>query len=484
MWLVILLLTAIALVLWYFYDDRHDKSVYHCQPRFPLIGNLPTMWYLMYFTSGMENVQFALERALKHRTHYLSIPILGMRLNINDAESLQHILKDKFENYDIPKSRNYFVGELFGTGIFLVNGIQWKNQRRFAKPIFNNISRAQMIPIYIRHANILMKILNKKEYIKGHESVDIHLLFKRLTLDTIGEIGFGSNIGSLEEPVEFSQQFDWVQEEVMCRFLYPLRNILTRKRWKQSIRSMDKFVLSIIEKRRHEPDLENKNDLLSRMLAAVDSDGKKIDDKYIRDVLMNFFIAGRDTTALLLTWTFYMFSLHPDVEAKARKEVMDVIGEDESPNFENIKKLSYLQNVLDETLRLYPPAVPINGKQAVKDDVLPTGVKVQAGQEVVYNLYAYHRLPEYWGEDANDFRPSRWEDPGLIKHPYQFLPFQRGPRICMGMDMAYEEAKTVIVLLFQNGFKFKLVPGQVVTPVPAITFTPHNGLKMEVSKIK
>jgi len=115
--------------------------------------------------------------------------------------------------------------------------------------------------------------------------------------------------------------------------------------------------------------------------------------------------------------------------------------------------------VLDESLRLYPPAVPFNSKQATKDVTLPNKVRVKKGQNLEYSPYVIHRLPAYWGPDADVFRPERWEQP--LKHPYQFVPFQKGPRMCLGMMMAYEEATSCLVNMVQNGIRLEYVGKEV-----------------------
>jgi len=242
----------------------------------------------------------------------------------------------------------------------------------------------------------------------------------------------------------------------------------------------DNFIYDLIEKRKKE-DLSSKFDFLSEVVKQQGVGENKFDNKFIRDTVVNFFIAGRDTTATLLTWAFYFLSKYPDVEKKVANEVESVLQGD-VPTYENCKQMKYLQTVLDETLRLYPPAILHNIKSALKDDVLPSGKKVAPGTFVGWCIYYTHRMPEYWGADANEFNPDRWEKP--LKHPCQFLPFALMPRLCMGMDMAYTEAKSIIALFIQHGFRLKLVPGQTFDFKPYFTtiLTAKDGMKMHVEK--
>jgi len=269
-------------------------------------------------------------------------------------------------------------------------------------------------------------------------------------------------------------------EELMAQFRNPFRKITKYFEWKKNMKILNDFVYKLIEDRKVER-FEGKSDFLSSLLMLKKDGEAAITDKFIRDQLMNFFLAGRDTTAMLLTWTCYFLSQNPDVEKKLREEILSIVGQ-EKPTMQHTKQLKYLQMVLDESLRLLPPAVPFNPKHASRDTVLPNGAKVKKGNTIVYSPYFVHRLKEYWGDDCEEFRPSRWENPGLIKHPYQFIPFQKGPRMCLGMNMAYEEAKCCLVMMFQNGIHLKLVPNQKIIYLPAIILSSKFGMFMEVEK--
>jgi len=136
--------------------------------------------------------------------------------------------------------------------------------------------------------------------------------------------------------------------------------------------------------------------------------------------------------------------------------------------------------VINETLRLIPPAIPFNSKISTRDLTLPNGIKIHKGQMLTYTPWVVHRIPKYWGTDAEKFRPERWEDPTLIKHQYQFIPFQKGPRQCLGMNMAYEEAKSCISLLVQNGVVFQYAATKPPILIPNAVFSTKEGVSMKV----
>lgn len=313
------------------------------------------------------------------------------------------------------------------------------------------------------------KFLNKIK--KNQTPVDMQSLFKRLTLDTFGEVGLGVHLNTLNKQVQFSQDFDWVISELEHRFINPYRPFMEYE-YSKRLQRMDKYIADIIAERRTMA-LEGKFDLLSMLIQTEE------DPKFLRDNLMNFIIAGRDTTAILLSWTIYYLSNHPEVRAKVCAEIETHLGSNQ-PTFDNIKNLKYLDHVLHEVLRLNPPALPISAKQAIKSDILPNGVKVNAKQCVIFSPYVLHRL--YWGEDAEQFKPERWDDPISKDTPYAYIPFQRGPRQCLGMNMAFEEAAVVLVIILQSKLNFQVLPGETITHclgIP-ILYTLKNGLNVQV----
>ncbi|KAF9571291.1 hypothetical protein BGW38_008658, partial [Lunasporangiospora selenospora] len=203
--------------------------------------------------------------------------------------------------------------------------------------------------------------------------------------------------------------------------------------------------------------------------------------KYLRDMLLNFMVAGRDTTASLLTWTVWYLVNHPDVADKVYNEIMDVLGPTSSPEFDHIKKLKYQKQVLNEVLRLRPP-VPLNSRQSVEEDILPNGHYIPPHTTITYSAYVTHRLPQFWGEDANKFDPDRWgpERSGSIK-PFMFVPFHAGPRICLGQNLAYTTAQVALTRLLQN-FVFKPVTGFEPKQYFDLILFSRNGMEVRVEK--
>ena len=223
-------------------------------------------------------------------------------------------------------------------------------------------------------------------------------------------------------------------------------------------------------------------DLLSMFISANDANGEPLlpSDQYLRDVMLNFLIAGRDTTAVALTWLFLELSRHPEVVAKIRLELREVL-DGHPPTFDECnQKLPYLDAVVLESLRLYPP-VPKDAKMAVADDTLPDGTFIPAGTSIVYIIYAMGRLERIWGPDAAVFRPERMLDAG-IPNAYKYPVFNAGPRVCLGRQMALLEIKVAVWALLPH-FDFEHQGPPKPVPSVSITMPMVGGLPMLVTAV-
>jgi len=391
-----------------------------------------------------------------------------------DPANVQYFLRDNFDNYqrgtNIPRFQ-----KLFGNGIFLSNGAHWKAHRKTARPLFTKNSIGAMLPYFLKNAEVVTEIL--QEAADNNKTIDIQDLFFRFTLDSIGHIGFGFSINSLRKPVPFSEAFNRTQEIVTSNARRPYLKYLPDKQYDADIKTMDTFIYDIIKKRKEAGDYKDRTDLLSRFMCLTDEQtGKPFSDEYLKDVVMNFFIAGRDTTACLLSWTFFLLSQNEEKEAKLIEIIDKVVG-DREPTIEDFKNkdMDYLQYVHDETLRLYPP-VPFDFRRAVKDDTLPDGTKVKATGVVAYSAFFMGRSEKYW-ENAEEFIPERWENKNSLSSP-AFVPFHLGPQTCLGRAMAYLEAKALTTRILQR-FRLRKSPDCTVTPKVTIVM-PTNGFEVIV----
>lgn len=259
----------------------------------------------------------------------------------------------------------------------------------------------------------------------------------------------------------------------------------SEKQLREAVRTIDDLAKQMIEQRR-EKGFAAKNDLLSRFMATVD------DDQYLRDIVVSFLLAGRDTISSGLTSLFYLLSKHPEVTRAIREETDRVMGwaggEGEGvaiASFGQMQEMPYLHAVLYETMRLSPP-VQFDSKFCQEDDVLPDGTLVKSGTRVTYHPYAMGRMESIWGPDCLDFKPERWLKNGVFspESPYKYPVFQAGERVCLGKELALVEMKCIAAALVRR-FDIRVSqPDQVPRFAPGLTATVRGGLPVRVEERK
>jgi fatty acid omega-hydroxylase len=412
---------------------------------------------------------------------------------VSTPELFEDVLKIHFETFDKGPRAIMILKDLLGDGIFAADGHKWVHQRKTASNLFSLRSlRESMTESVQKHGQVLNKILHQAT--QANKPIDLFSLLNRFTIETFAEIGFGIELGALEAETEhpFQAAFDSAQRILVQRFTRP-GLIWKTQRWlnlgmerelKANIRTIDDTVFGIIEKslanrvsRAHStPDSSNtasKKDIVSLFLDNVSSNtnsSESFDPVYLRDIVVNFLIAGRDTTAQALSWFFYCLSQNPDVATKIRDEISSKLpdlmsGHIQTPSMEQTNELVYLEATLRETLRLYP-SVPANVKQANKDVVLSDGTFIKKGQAVIISSYLLARMTHVWGPDAKEFKPERWIDPEARKiismTSFKFPAFHAGPRLCLGMNLAMMEMKIIAAMVLSK-FHLELVVGQHIT---------------------
>lgn len=406
-------------------------------------------------------------------------PPLGLNYSgviTTDPRNVEHILKGNFDNYPKGPNMEWIFRDLLGRGIFNADGKNWSQQRKTTSHMFTaNLFKEHIWAVVMRNAKKTRAILSGSPTDKP---VDFFNLMNRFTLDTIGEIGFGKHIGSLEDPSSpFLRSFDRAQQIVMMRFVTPFWEVLrclgvgSEADQREHFRRLDEYSRTVVQELQAcvsqdggkvgWADIERKKSFVGLFLADANKRGEHVSEDHLRDLVLNFLIAGRDTTAQALSWTVFLLSCHPEVEAKARQEVNEVCGVAE-PKYDDINKLVYLNAILSEALRLYP-SVPLDSKYALNDDVWPDGTFVPAGTDIFYNIYAMGRDPSIWGENAEEFRPERWLAMSRMPDNYMYPVFNGGPRECLGRRLAMIEMKTCLAMLLPHlTLKLAVSPDEVV----------------------
>jgi cytochrome P450 len=313
---------------------------------------------------------------------------------------------------------------------------------------------------------------------KDGEQRDLSRDMTRLTLEIVVKTLFNSDVSrdadhvgqiltSLVKPFASQATLKWILDN---RLPTP-----GHRRYFNAVSEIDRIVFRIIAERRASG--SDEGDLLSMLLAAQDEDGTQMNDAQLRDEVMTLFLAGHETTALALSWSWYLLASNPEAEKKFHAELDEVLG-GRTPDVSDMPKLKYTEMIAKEAMRLYPPAYAI-GREAIEETELG-GFHVPKGTQVFAFQWATHRDPRFF-DDPAAFKPERWSNGMSEQLPkYAYFPFGGGPRQCIGNYFAMMEIVLLLATIGQR-FKFSLV-GEPVEVLPVLSLRPKNGIKVVVKK--
>ncbi|KAK2846392.1 hypothetical protein FQN49_005768 [Arthroderma sp. PD_2] len=377
-----------------------------------------------------------------------------------EPENVKTVLAVKFADFELPPRRKAGFRDLFGNGVFTNDGSDWEHSRSMLRP---NFSRSQIadLNMFEKHVNELIELIPT-----DGSTIDLQNLFFGMTLDSATEFLFGESACTLSghrstapKGEIFGQSFDYCTGYIGHRFRFGLPTLFGDKKYIQGVKDVhtfaDYYVNKGIERYNSREKGRDGSDTSSESGRYVFLDeliNETQDPAVLRSELMNILLAGRDTTASLLTLLWNTLSKRRDVWEKIQAEVETLEGR--APSFEEIKNMKYLRYTMNEVLRLYP-VVPGNARNAVRDTVLPRGggpdgqspVFVPKGTSVVYSTYSMHRRTDIYGPDALEFKPERWE---TLRPGWGYLPFNGGPRICLGQQFALTEASYATIRMMQS----------------------------------
>lgn len=364
---------------------------------------------------------------------------------------------------------------LLGEGLLTSEGDFHRRQRRLAQPAFHRGRIASYGSVMTTYA--------ARTSSRWHDgaTLDISQEMMRLTLAIVGKTLFDTDVES--EADEIGAALTAVME-LFDFLLLPFSELLEKfplphvRRFQKARARLDETIYRIIDERRRSN--EDRGDLLSMLLSARDEegDGGQMDDEQVRDEVMTLFLAGHETTANLMTWTWYLLSEHADVEAKLHEELCAVL-EGREPTVEDVPRLRYTEMVVAESMRLYPPAWAI-GRLALKDYELG-GYTIPAKALVLLSPYVTHRDERYF-PDPTRFDPERWTPEAKESRPqFAYFPFGGGTRRCIGEGFAWMEGILLLASLARN-WRMRLVPGHRVETMPVITLRPKHGMRMRMEK--
>ncbi|KAI8847576.1 cytochrome P450 [Chytridium lagenaria] len=421
---------------------------------------------------------------------------MGMQIVLTvDPVIIEHVLKGNFEAYEKGRYLTNGLRPLLGDGIFNTDGDNWKWQRKVSSHIFTGRNFRQVIEKVVKEdLQSLTEVLGR--YADAQEPVDLHMLFHAFTLDSFGKIAFGISFNSLETPTSpppFAVSLDASISLLRNLLATPLSFIWGHldgsfTRLHKHIAVVDGLADRCIQEKRRKEDLEG--DRKERMdLLDLYMDPRRYEkgtaptDRQLRDMVLNMILAGRDTTAQALSWTFFEIMNRPDIIEEINKEAVEVLGEKgswEVPGYDDVSKLKFANAVFFEALRLHP-SVPIETKASITEDILPGGIKIPANTRIVWHNYTMGRLESLWGPDALLFNPTAGS---MLQSPFKYNVFNAGPRTCLGQQMATYEAVAAMVFLVK---RFGVALSKDAKPVrygSSFTLPMKDGMRVDVTRVE
>jgi cytochrome P450 len=406
--------------------------------------------------------------------------VVPLRLGPRRALLIYH--PDAVEEVLVTRSRDFIkspgvrlLRRLLGDGLLLSEGDFWLRQRRLVQPAFHR----QRVAAY---GEVMTSLAARRMAgWKDGDVIDVHAEMMGLTQAIVAKTLFDADVA--DESYAVGHASNVLMEDFGAR-LGSLLQLLpdwlptpANLRAGRAIRRLNQVVYRMIGARRRGGD--DRGDLLSILLQARDADdGSRMTDRQVRDEVMTLFMAGHETTAVALSWTWYLLSEHPTVAARLAEELRAAVG-DRAPAVTDLPRLKYTEMVVTESMRLYPPAYGV-GRQATRPTEI-AGYSVAPGVIVIIPTFVVHRDPR-WFEEPETFRPERWANDLARRLPrFAYFPFGGGPRQCSGTGFAMMEAILLLATITQR-FRLTMVPGQRVIPTPYVTLRPEPGIRMLLTR--
>jgi len=400
---------------------------------------------------------------------------------VNHPELIKHVLQENNRNY----RRNIYINRLvtmfFGEGLFTLDGESWLSRRRLMQPAFHRHRLTALGRLMTDAAEALLAEWRNHDQ-RQPLAIDEEMM--KLTLRVAGKALFSVDL--LGASSELGDAFTEVSEYANYRMQNPLPPPLfvptaRNRRFQQALATLDQTIYAIIAQRRKAHaagNTEDSGDLLDMLMAARDEEtGEGMTDKELRNEITLLMFAGHDTTANTLTWAFYLLSQYPEAEATLHAEVTRQLA-GRTPTVDDLPKLPYTKMVIEETLRLYPPAWGV-GRQSIEADNVG-GYKIPANASLTLPIYVIHRDPRWW-DDPDHFDPARFApDRSTDRHKFAYLPFGAGPRQCIGNNFAMMEAQLILATLAQH-YRLSLIPDHRVEPDPVFVLRTSDGLPMTLA---
>lgn len=410
---------------------------------------------------------------------YTWLSLLGSPvLFLNDAVAIEYVFRHNDKNYHKGKY-NEGLRPLLGYGVFLSEDGLWRQQRRDTAPVFSGGN----FPEFSQRINEAVDAMLERwePLVAAGQSIDMNAETMRLTLDVVLRALFHE-----ESPTALQHMKDalgtmlrMAEQRIWSFVNLPMSMVLKLPKYKKTLCFLDTLTAELIDRRKQNHAYPE--DLLSRLIDCHTD--TETDKKLLRDNVLSFLLAGHETTANGLAWTFYELGRHTQARQMVIRELDDVLH-GKKPDIARIKALQYTKNAFDEALRLYPPVWTMSRKTLQNDTIpLEDGRKLAVPKDTTVMLctYSVHRREKYW-QDPESFTPERFDDAETPQRPaFSWFPFGGGPRLCLGFKFAEVESMIALARIYQK-YDLALIPGQQIQPEPIITLRPDRPMLFRVTE--
>jgi cytochrome P450 len=429
---------------------------------------------------GRRHPLQTLEEGWRRYGDVVRFPLLAGRPRylLAHPDHVRRVLQERHENYPKPPTTNVRMRALVGESILTSQGDAWRRRRRLEQPAFHPERIAALGAMMVDLTAAMLDRWSLEA--AGGRVLDVAKEMRTLTLSIVSKAMFSVDLGSQAEAigqaigVAHEHTNRWLRSHLALPQRLPLPS---RRRYRRARRALDDLVDHILVERSAERG--RANDLVSMLLTGGAGGSTGMSEQEVHDEIFGMLFVGHDTTANALTWTCYLLSEHPLVSQRLRAEVADVLA-GRPPLLQDLPRLPYLQMVLDEALRLYPPAWGLSRFPRQDDEI--GGYTIPAGSTVLLIPYITHRHPAFW-DDPVAFDPERFSPERATARPhYAYFPFGGGPRSCLGSSFALAEARLVLAMVSQR-FDLQLAPGHTVDLQPLVTLRPRGGLPMTLTPV-
>ncbi|MXU65233.1 cytochrome P450 [Rhodobacteraceae bacterium KN286] len=409
-------------------------------------------------------------------------PIVSGRTGIRwhmlmDPDAIQHVVKDRLADYPKSDTTKRLLRPAIGDSLFIAEGAHWRWQRQAVAPVFRHRNIAALAPVMQAGAEASLARLDGR----AGQTVDLYGEMVATTFDVINRVTFSGTSNAMDSAEVQGAIEAYIEgiARVSLLDMFGLPDWVPRPGrlfGPSSLGRMRELADAAIDRRRADGG-GMVDDLLDLLLVAEDPEtGRQMRPAELRDNLLTFIVAGHETTALTLSWALYLCAFDPDVQDRARAEVQAACPDGRLPGPDELASMPLVRQIIEETLRLYPPAA-ILSRTALADDTL-CGREIRRGDTVMIPVYALHRNRLLW-DDPDAFRPARFADTRPPRFAY--LPFGDGPRICIGMSFALMEAQIILASLLGR-YRFTAIPGRDPRPEMLLTLRPAGGVRLRVER--